>query len=70
MSLPETEFTQKRVSTYQGLVAAFTKKTAKGRLGSQFTPLFKITLDHVVIDELHLFLRISTSYFETSFTWF
>lgn len=58
MSLPETEFTQKRARTYQGLVTALTKKTAKSKLGSQFTPLFKIALDHVVIDELHLFLRI------------
>ena len=58
MSIPETEFTEKRARTYQGLVNAGSKKTTKGILGSLSYPLLTIPLDHVVIDELHLFLRI------------
>ena len=34
-------------------------KPAKDRLGSQHAPLLKVDPDHVILDELHLLLRVT-----------
>ena len=37
---------------------AATEKTAKAKMDSLFKPLLEIPLEHIIIDELHLFPRI------------
>ena len=58
MSQPESHYTSTKACTLQGLKDAATKKTAKAKIGSLFKPLLEIPLEHIIIDELHLFLRI------------
>ena len=58
MSQPESQYTTKKARTLQSLKAAATKTTAKAKMGSLFQPLLEIPLERIIIDELHLFLRI------------
>ena len=58
MSQPESHYTSTKARTLQGLKDAATKKTAKAKMGSLFKPLLEIPLEHIIIDELHLFQRI------------
>ena len=58
MSQPESHYTSTKAHTLQGLKDAAIKKTAKAKMGSLFKPLLEIPLEHIILDELHLFLRI------------
>ena len=58
MRQPESKYTITDARTLQGLKTAATKTTAKAKMGSQFQPLLEIPLERIIIDELHLLLRI------------
>ena len=58
MSKEESVYTTTKSRTLLSLKEAVTKTTARAKMGSQFLPILEIPLDHVIIDELHLFLRI------------
>ena len=61
MSIPMEEYTEKRVRTQETLKKCSklsSSRPAKERLGSQQAPLLSIDPDHIVLDELHLLLRI------------
>ena len=58
MSKPGSDYTVKLKRTLESLKEGSTAK-GKSRLGSLHPPLLKVpTIDHVVVDELHLLLRI------------
>lgn len=56
ISLEECEKDQR---TLADIKKKCTKSTVDARLGCIHPPLFEIELDHVVIDELHLLLRVT-----------
>ena len=58
MSQPESQYTSTKARTLQGLKDAATKTTAKAKMGSLFQPLLELPLERIIIDELHLLLRI------------
>ena len=58
MRQPESKYTTTNILTLQGLKTAATKTTAKAKMGSQFQPLLEIPLERIIIDRLHLLLRI------------
>ena len=60
MSIPMEEYTEKRVRTQETLkkYSKLSSRPAKEWLGSQQAPLLSIDPDHIVLDELHLLLRI------------
>ena len=58
MSQPESQYTSTKARTLQGLKDAETKTTAKAKMGSLFQPLLELPLERIIIDELHLLLRI------------
>ncbi len=43
-------------------------KPVDERLGSKFPPLLEIDIDHIVVDELHLLLRVMEVLYVTSYT--
>ena len=61
MSIPMEEYTENRVRTQETLKKCSklpSSRPAKERLGSQRSPLLTIDPDHIVLDELHLLLRV------------
>ena len=58
MSIPLERFKARSLETLKKCGAMPPSKPAKERLGSQHPPMLAIDPDHVVLDELHLLLRI------------
>ena len=60
MSKPEEEYTCSQKHSLETLrtAAASTGRSGRSRMGSLHPPLLNIPLDRVVLDELHLLLRI------------
>lgn len=58
MSIPLERFKARSLETLKKCGTMPPSKPAKERLGSQHPPMLAIDPDHVVLDELHLLLRI------------